>query len=81
MIIMMGGTAVVVWLLYHFRSQDYPVLTSRLPRSAVYTVQLLGRNTLEIYVIHLLLLKLTGIFTDPSRFAWFDWVWYSATGA
>lgn len=80
LITFMTGTALVIWTLLHFQSREYPQFTAKAPRWTTYTVQLLGRNTMEIYVIHLVLLKVTGVFTDPARFAWFDWVWYSATG-
>ncbi len=81
LIVVMVGTGLVIWILLHFSAREYSGLTAKMPKVVTYTIQLLGRNTMEIYVIHLVLLKITGIFTDPTRFAWFDWVWYSVTGA
>lgn len=55
-----SGTALVCWLLLSFQPQSYPELTAILPRIAVQALQFSGRRTMEIYVVHLVLLKLIG---------------------
>lgn len=81
MIFLIAGTAMVMWCLFNFRSVSYPWLTARIPLCFSSTIQCLGRNTMEIYVLHLVILKVAGVLTDPDRFGLFDWVWYSSTGA
>ncbi|MCM2344367.1 MAG: conjugal transfer protein TraX [Alphaproteobacteria bacterium] len=78
---MMCGTSAIIWALLNFRPLEYPRLTQALPMPLVYATRLMGSRTMEIYVLHLLLLKVAGVFTDPERFGWFDWLWYSPTGA
>lgn len=81
LLFMMCGTSLVIWILLNFRSQEFPRLTNVIPHPVSGLIQLTGRHTMEIYVIHLLILKVFGALTDPARFGWFEWVWYSPTGA
>lgn len=74
------GTSAVMWILLNFRAVDFPRLTNAMPRVATVVVQFMGRHTMEIYVIHLLVLKIVGVMIDPTRFDWFMWEWYSPTG-
>lgn len=66
------GTLAVLAALYFFRPETYPRLTAGLPAPVVWLLHLTGRRTLEIYVIHLLMFKMTGLFNDPARFSLFD---------
>lgn len=59
-----------VWL---FKPKSYPELTKKLPGFLVWIVQLMGRRTLEIYVLHLLLFKGLGMYVDPERFSFLNW--------
>lgn len=81
MTFMMCGTAVIMWILYNFRSETYPALSGSLPGWLSGSACLLGRNTMEIYVLHLVALKFLIATIDPERFGWFDWIWYSPTGS
>jgi len=47
-----------------------------LPRSVQSTIRVLGRHTLEIYVLHLLLFRLAGMILAPGRFPAFGWTWF-----
>jgi len=58
--------------LARFAPRTYPTLTTRLPRPALGVLRLCGRRTLEIYVVHLLLLKIAGMVYFPERFPAFD---------
>lgn len=80
LVVMMCGTTAVIWALLNFRPIEYSGLSRSLPSPAVLATRFMGSNTMEIYVVHLLVLKIIGVFTDPSRFRWFDWLWYSPTG-
>ena len=66
-----GGTVLLTIALMSFRAADYPELTRKLPSPFVWLVQLFGRHSLAIYVVHLLLFKaiahLAG-FSDHSLF-------------
>src|SRR5690606_18727546 len=74
------GVFFVFCILMFFRPVTYPRLTAALPFPFVWLLQLLGRRTLEIYVLHLALFKIIGLWTDPSRFSFMDWEFYSRTG-
>jgi len=50
----MLGTTAVMALLYYFRPQTYPSVG----RKSAFLIQLCGRHTLVIYVLHLLLFKI-----------------------
>lgn len=65
---LLGGIIAVCLLLTVFQPMEYPRLTSRLPGFLRTLVIFLGRWTLEIYVAHLILFKILGIFLDPARF-------------
>ncbi len=66
------GLALVCTVLYFFKPQIYPKLTSLLPHPLVWLIQLLGRRTLEIYVIHLIMFKFAALLMGDPRFGWFD---------
>ncbi len=51
------GTLMVRMQLLNLRMETYPALTAKLPAIARGALKLMGRRTLEIYVIHLLILK------------------------
>lgn len=58
MIIMAAGTLFVRMYLLDFKLVKYPLLTNKLPALAREALQYCGRNTLDIYVIHLIVLKI-----------------------
>lgn len=80
LVFMMCGTAGIVWILLNFVPRSFPQMTESLPVPLASSLRFMGTRTMEIYVGHLVALKLLGVYTDPERFGWFEWVWYSATG-
>lgn len=74
------GVMAVMGTLYKFKPAEFPRLTAALPGFVVAAIHFMGRRTMEIYVVHLLLFKFMGAFLEPERFVWFDWKWISATG-
>lgn len=63
------------WLVMNFQPRTYPALTEKLgPFAAL--LRFGGRRTLEIYVGHLILFKLLGVFLDPERFHPFTFKWF-----
>ena len=73
LVAMIVGTLIVTAALYVFRPVEYPVLTGKMPRPLTWILQLGGRRTLEIYVVHLLLFKLLMVLVQPDRFTPFHW--------
>lgn len=71
-----AGVLVICLLLSFFRPKLYPDLTQRLPDMAVYVLKLMGRRTLEIYIVLLLLLKAAGLGLFPERFGLFQWSFF-----
>ena len=71
-----AGVLLVCFLLSAFESKLYPDLTRRLPGFVTSGLKLMGRQTLEIYVIHLLLFKVVGLWLFSERFPLFGWHWF-----
>jgi hypothetical protein len=65
------GILIVTFMLLLFKPMSYPRLTKALPRPAVWMLQIGGRRTLEIYVLHLLLFKALAV--KAGYFKLFDW--------
>ncbi len=74
------GITAVMTALYFFRPLTFPRLTKALPFPLTGLLKIMGRRTLEIYVLHLLLLKLMGVMLEPERFVFMDWKLLSPTG-
>ena len=73
--VMSAGTFAVMSALLFFKPISYPSLTTALPRPLVTLIQLMGRRTLEIYVIHLTLFKFIGMWISPDRFPSLSLMW------
>lgn len=71
------GMVAVFFALNRFKSVEFPSVTKVLPGFLVGTLQLTGRRTLEIYVLHLLLFKALAVYFYPDRFQFMDWEWTS----
>ena len=69
------GMAGVTYVLYHFKSQTYPALTTRLSTFGRDFLQLCGRHTLEIYVAHLLLFKAFALIFGLEGYGFLQWGW------
>lgn len=69
------GTAVVRFTLLYFKKDQYPKLTEKLPGFVTFLIQLCGRRTLEIYVIHLLAFKAAAVMLGLEGFGFLEWVW------
>ena len=72
-IVLTLGLFGIAWLLIHFKPATYPSLTQKLPSPFVWSVQLLGRRTLEIYVAHILLLRAVCMVLYPETFGFMEW--------
>ncbi|HIF26469.1 MAG TPA: hypothetical protein EYG18_05295 [Micavibrio sp.] len=77
LLVLMGvGTAAIMVVLRGFDKKTYPKLTAKLPMPAIWSLQFMGRRTLEIYVGHLVLFKFLCLLTGDPRFVLFDWQWF-----
>ena len=74
---MAGGILVINILLLKFRACDYPDLTQKLPGFASGFLRLFGRRTLEIYVIHLIIFKVTALIIGVEGYALLDLRFFS----
>lgn len=72
-LVMLAGFIAIGWILWNFTPKTYPTLTEKIPKIFVWPIQIMGRYTLEIYVLHLLLFRTLGVLLYPDRFPLFDW--------
>lgn len=61
-----------VWLIQYFRSEEYADITKQLPDFLSEAIRFTGRNTLEIYVMHLLMFKILALFIMADRYQFLD---------
>ena len=56
---------------------SYPRLSFWLPPPLLPLIQLMGRRTLELYVLHLIVFKLVAMHFGLGLpiYGWFDWEW------
>jgi hypothetical protein len=64
--------AVIGIILYNFKSCEYLTLTEKIPSAVTKAIQWGGRYTLEIYVIHLLIIKAYLLYADYGHYNWFS---------
>ncbi len=67
-----GSFATMVGLQY-FRPHSFVMLTEKMPHWLVFFLQLTGRRTMEIYVIHLVFFKLLAVCFDMPGFGGQAW--------
>lgn len=69
--VMIAGVLAMHVVLMPFRSRSYPRLSADIPAPLVWFIQLCGRRSLEIYVVHLLLFKALALFLEMEGFGFF----------
>lgn len=75
--VLAGSITVIMMALSSFKMVEYAKLTQAMPRLFVWIVQIFGRHTMEIYVIHLILLNIVALSIglrddfELFRFTWF----------
>ncbi len=74
-VVMATGTIVVFAILFVIRPTTYPLLSNHLPVILRRAVQVCGRRTMEIYVIHLTVFKVVALVFGLGYpiYGWFDW--------
>jgi len=73
--VLFAGLFAITALLERFRSVEYPVLTRYATRPGVFLLQIMGRRTLEIYVLHILLFRAICMVLYPESYAFWSWHW------
>ncbi len=73
----MAGMMLAFVALFFIRPREYPILNKVLPHFFRSGIQVCGRRTLEIYVIHLILFKIAALVFGLGFpiYGWFDWDW------
>ena len=69
------GILLVSALLLSFKSISYENLSVKLTPVLTWPLQFMGRYSLEIYVLHLLIIKAIAFSMFPEHFGWFNWRW------
>lgn len=72
---MAAGTLLVRMILFYFDSYSYPKLTKMMPTPGAWLIQLCGRRTLEIYILHLILFKFVALYLGLEGYDWFNPEW------
>lgn len=76
LLVMVGTTLVCLFLGCFNGGEAYPRLERWLPGVVKWSLTFMGRHTLEIYVVHLIVFKLACILaTSDERFSWFRLEW------
>ncbi len=60
--------AALRYALYRFQPETFPALTEKIPRPVSFLLQFMGRHTLEIYIVHILLFRALAMHFTPERF-------------
>ena len=66
-----AGCIAVALLLLKFRPYEYPGLTNTLPRPLAGLMRLMGRRTLEFYVIHIVLFRFAALYFETLPYELF----------
>lgn len=74
LVFVLGLIFVWVWLA-SFKSEEFLKLSDGLPNLFVRAIQFTGRRTLEIYVLHLIALKLWAMVMLPDQYQLLSWQW------
>ncbi|MCB1563696.1 MAG: hypothetical protein KDJ75_08995 [Alphaproteobacteria bacterium] len=73
--VMIPGVGLVYLGLYYFKPITFEGLTRKIPRPGKALIQLCGRRTLEIYVVHLLIFRVAAFALGISGSVLFGWRW------
>lgn len=73
----MGGGLVLVFIsLCSFKPKLFEGRVLKCPLIIAAFIQVLGRQTLWIYTLHILVFGVLGQFVDPERYQLFQWQWF-----
>lgn len=66
-----AGVCLISLVMFHFRPMEYPRLTAVLPNALNAVIRFGGRYTLEVYVFHLIAIKIWQLAAHPELFSFF----------
>lgn len=69
------GLFAISALLERFKAADYPALTRVFTRPGTFLIHIMGRRTMEIYVLHILIFRGICMALYPDTYAFLDWHW------
>lgn len=72
LIVMMVGYTAIGFLLWHFKPMEFPQARSFMAGSFISILQFMGRRTLEIYVVHLVLFRGIAMYLYPEQYAFMN---------
>ncbi|GJL85137.1 MAG: hypothetical protein DHS20C02_09120 [Micavibrio sp.] len=75
--VLLLGTIFVCMLLSVFQPVTFPRLTKAMTFPVASVFRLLGRHTLLIYVLHLLLFRAVAMYLFPDRFGFLEWSFFT----
>lgn len=70
------GVVFIHYVLWHFKPYNFGALTDILPCFVVWFIQLCGRHSLGIYVIHLLIFMTCAAWLGMHGDGWLHWKWF-----
>ncbi len=62
--------------LYYFKRQIYSGLTGQLPAALTRAIQFMGRYSMEIYILHVILFFFLAQFVNSENFGFLQWSWF-----
>ena len=66
-------TAAMHYTILHFKPRTYAAMSATCPSALTAVIQLCGRRTLEIYVVHLIAFGVLGVMLEIPGMGWFKW--------
>ncbi|PCK00479.1 MAG: hypothetical protein COA45_01485 [Zetaproteobacteria bacterium] len=70
---MFFGFVGVGWTLWNFRGAVYVDASHHMAPSIIKVIQFMGRRTLEIYVVHIVIFRAVAMILYPDRYKFLDW--------
>ncbi len=75
-LVVIVGVVAVSWMLLRFKPVAYAAYTEKMPGLVTMLLQICGRRTLEIYVVHLVLFKCLALYLGYESFGLFEVEWF-----
>ncbi len=70
---MLAGFFIIGFVLWNFRAAVYIDADKHMALSLIRILQFMGRRTLEIYVVHILIFRAIAMYLYPDEYGFLDW--------